>query len=268
MVVKDIKQSLDLDHAEYLTRQWFEVSPVRVEACAHEVKPANHFTYQSGHWIPQEYEGFAVISMMDDTPINSFLSFQLQDLQDELLSGVSMKALCPLPKQSFHQTIANTLSGIRFKRNICAPGLEDEFPSWVGDAFRNISFPSHPGAVRMKLIGLSIFHTAIGILGVIESEDEYKKITSFRSQFYSDPQLMSVDVRMTRPFIGHITLAYIETELTLQEKAKLSTVVKGMNEKLRDSSYYFLISGAELRRYHHLAEFKTQSSYPTFNFNA
>jgi hypothetical protein len=118
----------------------------------------------------------------------------------------------------------------------------------------------------MKLIGLSIFNTAIGVLGVIESESEYQKIISFRSQFYSDPQLISIDVRMTRPFIGHITIAYIEQELDVLEKTKLATVVNVMNERLNHAAYYFQISSTELRRYHHLAEFKKEPYYPTFNF--
>lgn len=268
MVIKDVKHTLDLDHAEYNRRQWFEVSPSRIEACAQEVRPSHRFTYQSGNWIPQEYEGFAVVSMVDDTPINSYLSFQLEDLQDELITNLDLRSYYLLPKSSFHQTIANTLSDERFKQFVYGRGLESDFPSWVSRAYQNISISASPSAIRMKLIGLSIFHTAIGILGIIESEDEYSRITSFRSQFYDDAQLKSVDVRMTRPFIGHITLAYIEAEVNVEEKVKLADVVNRINEKIRQTSYYFLISRAELRRYHHLAEFKKHSSYPTFNFHS
>ena len=91
----------------------------------------------------------------------------------------------------------------------------------------------------MKLIGLSIFHTAIGILGVIESEEEYLQITSFRSQFYNDPALAAMDVRMTRPFIGHITLAYIERELGSDDKKKLAAVVNDINENLSRTHVIF-----------------------------
>jgi len=71
---------------------------------------------------------------------------------------------------------------------------------------------------------------------------------------------------MTRPFIGHITLAYIEQNLTKNQKDHLIDVVSEINESLARQDNYFFISGTGLRRYHHLAEFIKQDNYPVYQF--
>ena len=84
----------------------------------------------------------------------------------------------------------------------------------------------------MRLIGLSIFGTALGLLGVFENEVDYCRILDFRSAFYSDPGLQALDIRMTRPFIGHITLAYIESDLHAWQREKLAAAVHNINRSL------------------------------------
>ena len=122
--------------------------------------------------------------------------------------------------------------------------------------------------IRMKMIGISVFGTAIGILGSIASEQEYEAITAFRSGFYADNRLAALDVRLTRPFIGHITLAYIEDVLSEAEKETLSSVLNRLNREIESAELYFVIGHTGLRRYHHLAEFIREDHYPVFNFTA
>ena len=68
---------------------------------------------------------------------------------------------------------------------------------------------------------------------------------------------------MTRPFIGHITLAYVEHGLNKNQKDQLATVLNEINETMAEERNYFNISNTGLRRYHHLAEFKKQPNYPS-----
>jgi len=120
--------------------------------------------------------------------------------------------------------------------------------------------------ITMQLIGLTIFGTAIAILGTFESEENYRSITSFRSQFYANDALKTLDVRMTRPFIGHITLAYIERDLTPADRTQLAVAVNRINRELDKTPLLFRIAQTELRRYHHLAAFLTDDGYPVFHF--
>jgi len=265
MVVKETTVE-DLSFVDYTARQQKEVSAEQVRQRAFVAKPANQFLHTGERWMPNEYEGFAVVSMVNNNPGNQTLSADLQDLQRWLLKDLDPTAYFLLPHDSFHQTVANTLSDERFKENIVKNGKEEIFPSLVANAFRGISRTVNAGPFSMKLTGVSVFGTAIGVLGLFDSEDSYRNITSFRSQFYNNDALRALDVKMTRPFIGHITLAYIERDLTPVDQTMLVTSVNQVNEKLKKTPLFFRIGQTELRRYHHLAEFLTDDSYPVFHF--
>lgn len=253
----------DMPFDDYNKRAFYEISAERNVERANSTKPAGNFMYDGNAWIPQEYEGFAVVSMLNENQGNEALAARLTGIQKELQYNLSpQNAFYLLPAESFHQTVANTLSADRFKNNILHAGLEGAYPSMVHDAFENIPAPAYAAPIQMKMAGLSIFGTAIGILGVFENEDDYSRIVNFRSAFYNDAQLARLDIKMTRPFIGHITLAYIEQTLNKNQKDHLAAVINEINETLKYEENYFMISNTGLKRYHHLAEFIKQANYP------
>ena len=263
MTITETARVSDLPFDEYNKRQLSEILAERIWERAHDAKPAGNFFYDGRNWLPQEYEGFAVVSMLNENEENESLVDRLTKIQTELQYNLSPPfGFYRLPAESFHQTMANTLSTDRFKKNIAEAGLEDAYPSIVANAFENIPGPDSMEPIRMRMAGLSIFGTAIGIIGVFENKDDYNRIVSFRSGFYNDEQLAQLDVKMTRPFIGHITLMYIEQNLTKNQKDHLADVINELNETLAEEENYFYISGTDLRRYHHLAEFIKQDNYP------
>lgn len=262
-LTKEDKAS-DLSFEAYNNRQLYEISAERNHERAFHAKAAGKFFYHEGIWTPGEYEGFAVVSMLSENHGNEPLAARLTEVQKELQYHLLPRyAFYYLPSESFHQTVANTLSDDRFKRNILDHGLEDAYPGIVSRAFRKIPPPPSDEPIRMKMAGLSVFGTAIGILGIIDDENDYNRITGFRKAFYADKNLAKLDVRMTRPFIGHITLAYIEHSPNKNQKEYLSVVISELNEALEREENYFYISQTALRRYHHLAEFIKQDNYPS-----
>ena len=255
----------DIPFEEYNKRQLYEISAERTRERAFNAKPAGNFLYNGNAWVPQEYEGFAVVSMLNENEGNEPLASRLIEIQKELQYNLQPTyAFYQLPAESFHQTVANTLSADRFKNNILNAGLEKTYPRMISDVFNSIPIAESNEPIFMKMVGLSIFGTAIGMLGIIENESDYNRITDFRSGFYSNKQLAKLDVKMTRPFIGHITLAYIEHLLNKNQKDHLATVINEINESLSQERNYFNISNIGLRRYHHLAEFIKQDNYPTY----
>jgi hypothetical protein len=256
----------DLSFADYNKRQLYEVSAERNTERALKTKPAGNFCFHDNHWSPLEYEGFAVVSMLNENEGNAPLAARLKDVQKELQINLQPRyAFYQLPADSFHQTVANTLSADRFKNNILNAGLEEEYPAFVLNAFEQIPPSPSTQPIRMKMVGLSIFGTAIGLLGIFEREDDYYRILNFRAGFYADKKLTQLDVRMTRPFIGHITLAYIEHNLNKNQKDHLAGVINEVNETLSGEENYFCISQTGLRRYHHLAEFIKQDNFPVIS---
>jgi hypothetical protein len=255
----------DLSFTEYNKRQLFEVSAARNRDRALNTKPAGNFIYQNNAWVPQGYEGFAVVSMLNENEGNEALLGRLLSVQEELRYNLQpCYGFYQLPAESFHQTVANTLSAGRFKQHILNAGLEGAYPGIIEKAFEQIGYLEETEPVMMKMVGLSIFGTAIGMLGVFDDEAAYNRVTRFRAGFYNNQDLAALDVRMTRPFIGHITLTYIEHNLNKNQKDQLANVVIEINESLAGENLYFNITQTGLRRYHHLAEFNKQDNYPDF----
>jgi 2'-5' RNA ligase len=258
----------DLPFEDYNQRQLSEISAERNRERAHHAKPAGNFVFSDHGWTPNEYEGFAVVSMVNENEGNEQLIERLTAIIDELKVNLQPTyAFYKLPVESFHQTVANTLSADRFKQHILHAGLEETYPSIIKCAFDNISAANdtrESGPLLMKMVGLSVFGTAIGMLGTFEKEADYNRITRFRAAFYDNEELAKLDVKMTRPFIGHITLAYIEHSLNKNQKDHLAEVINEINEGLKSEEIYFNLTHTGLKRYHHLAEFIRLDHYPSF----
>lgn len=256
----------DLSFEDYTQRQWAELTPDRLLERASALRPSGNYRRNGKGWVPQSYPGFAVVSMVAENPGNDNLPGILKAIQAHLLEQCPWEeSLCLLPADSFHQTIANTLSAERFWQHILRPGLEPAYPGLVAGVFARM--PRRPaGLLSMRLIGLSIFGTALGLLGVFEDESAYQKILDFRTAFYGDPDLSALDVRMTRPFIGHLTLAYIEDELTAGQREELAAAVHAINRSLEAAPPRFRLSLTGLRRYHHLSAFLREEGYPRYYF--
>jgi hypothetical protein len=265
MAITETAMMNDLSFAEYNERQLYEISAGRNRERALCAKPAGNFAYHEGTWAPQEYEGFAVVSMLNANDGNDALLARLMAIQEELRYNLQPRyGFYQLPSSSFHQTVANTLSADRFKQHILNPGLEETYPELIAGAFKAIPYANDESPLQMQMVGLSVFGTAIGMLGIFNNEGDYNRVTRFRGGFYSNEDLAALDIRMTRPFIGHITLTYVEHGLNKNQKDQLAIVVSEINESLQNESLYFNIAKTELRRYHHLAEFIKQDNYPDF----
>lgn len=257
----------DLNYRNYQQRQLHEVEPEQIITASGKVMPAEKFGYNGQTWVPNEYKGYAVVSMLNTNPGNEELILFLTSLQQEMKYNLQpLNGFYMLPPESFHQTVANTLSADRYKNNILHAGLDGAYPGMVKNAFSLLPKPQRHAPIRMRLVGLSVFGTAIGMLGTFDYETDYNRITNFRDGFYDDVQLENLGIRMTRLFIGHITLAYIEQKLNKNQKEHLATTINELNESIRQNKHYFLISNTGLRKYDHLAEFQNQDNYPVYHF--
>jgi hypothetical protein len=260
------KATTDLAFSDYTARQYRELDADRLLERAMQVRPSGNYRYEGGRWKPQPYPGFAVLSMVDEYPGNETLPEILAALQGGLVERCPWEgALYLLPPDSFHQTVANMLSEQRLVQRVVEPGLEGEYPGMVTRAFGQIGMKRR-GAVEMELIGISIFGTALGVLGVFREEEHYQRILRFRAGLYADPGLAALEVRMTRPFIGHITLAYIEQELSDEQRGQLAEAVGVLNGQLKEVKPVFSFSGTGLRRYEHLSAFERSDGYPRYEF--
>lgn len=248
-------------------RQAFEVTLQGLNQRAEKLKSTNKFSCVDGVWHPQDYKGYAIVSMLDTNPNNEELSEKLVQFQNRIQQTMQLPHhFYMMPQASFHQTIVNTLSGSRFKEHIIDKGLEARYPEIIQNAFEKTTKSSIASSIKMNFTGIAIFGSAIGILGVIEDEQHWKAIMQLREELYSNPDLNQHDIKRTRPFIAHITLGYIDGELTEVQKQQLVQELDNINTSIDFSELVFSIDKTELRSYDQLAEFVSKPNYPQFKF--
>ncbi|NJO69755.1 MAG: hypothetical protein HC830_11165 [Bacteroidetes bacterium] len=142
----------------------------------------------------------------------------------------------------------------------------DSFPEKVENAFQNVRLSYRTELLQMRMTGLNVFGSCVALLGVFDKEEDYDTVISFRKQFYGNPVMQQSGICWTRPFIGHITLAYLGRELNHTERLMLESAVNEVNVAFDLSEAVFNINQTELRSYTDLSCFNTTSSYPVFSF--
>lgn len=255
----------ELDYKTYQERQNTEIEQPAIQVRLDRLGIGHRARWDGQTWSPQSYPGFALQAMVDSTNENDSLSSALLLLQDRIVRSIQRPGvLYPLPASSFHQTVANTFSADRLQESIISNGLLDKFPSLIDSALQSLETRNYGGAPKMQMIGISVFRTALGILGVFPDEREFDRIISFRDSLYSNPDLAKIGLKRTRPFIGHITLAYVEDTLDSSEKEALARELKSVNTGLSKEPLYFSMPKAELRRYDTLSAFEHDPAFPHF----
>ncbi len=257
----------DLDYQEYQERQYLHVSPDQIREDSQRIVPTDRFQLNEQGWQPTPYRGYALLSMVEGAGSNNSVFTYLTQLQGRLASRLNASSIYyMLPPDSFHQTIANTLSAHRFQKHIVDKGLTEKYPIFIQDAIKSMDSSTSDSSIKMKLIGLSIFRTAMGILGVFDQQSDYERILKFRNNIYSNTELNELDVKWTRPFIGHITFSYIGRNLGDKEKGHLVNTLIELNEEVTTNMPVFDIEKVELRNYEHLAKFNFYTGDPSYYF--
>lgn len=259
--------NIELTFASYQDRQWHHISEKGLEEDLAKAKISNKFLCQNNRWEKISYPGFAVVSKLKNNPGNDKLIHQLSLIQHRLVDEAGLEHLIfKLPKESFHQTVANTLSDERFMENIRLAGIEKDYPFMVKSAFEEIKQPDMILPIEMQLIGLSIFGSSIGVLGVFENPNDYERILIFREDFYANKALSNLNVKCTRPFIGHITLGYFGKSPNEKELMQLKQSLYILNQEFIKTKMTFKISNTQLAYYDELSVFNVFPHFPVFDF--
>lgn len=255
----------ELGFEAYQERQLHEISPAGLAERAAKLRASGRFHWTGQGWTPGRYVGHAVLAMMEAAEANTEAIRTLAVARDDLILGFGRPdALSPLPTESFHQTIANTLSEENHERLVVERGLEVTYPGRVARVLGELDrADAAPGeAPAMRLVGLALFGGAVGALGVFDREVDFERVIGFREGFYGHAEIASLGIRRTRPFIGHVTLAYLERTPDDAERARLVAVVGEINRGLAWGGLRFAMPRAELRAYENLARFLALPGLP------
>jgi hypothetical protein len=258
-----MKSVQELNYSTYEIRQRHEITLDQLQARAQLLKQGGRFTREAdGSWVPTPYPGFAMQALMLPEGPNAATYQKLEGIRDELVRGHET-CLAPLPSHSFHQTVANIFSADRLEKAIVEKGLLAAFPNLVAGGVKDIFPPEDTSPVCMDLIGISLFRTAIGVLGVFANERDFERVIDFRERFYSHRKLKELGIERTRPFIGHVTLAYVEAEMDKPTRESLAKHIHSINQTHFEQPLPFAMRNVQFCRYDNLTEFFPRYDYPS-----
>lgn len=130
-------------------------------------------------------------------------------------------------------------------------------------------FPQIPNLKPLKyeVKGLTIFPQ--GVIAVIVSpvtEDDYLWLQIFRHYVYTDEILKELNVERKRPFVGHITLFYIEEELSGEDRVRVADAVIDINRSFFPKPLPFNVRQAEVRKFEDFSAFYRMAYWPVHIF--
>ncbi len=252
----------DRSFEAHQAKQLESISMAQIRENASESCASEHYRFAQGEWQVGAYRGCGILAMTANHWLNMRLIEKLAEVQALLQNGFKEGEWYALPSASFHQTIANMLSAERFERNIIAAGLQAALPGRIHAVFSDMNAMIAKEPIRIRIAGIGIFRTAIAALGIFENEGDYKRLISFRNKFYSDPRMSALAIRLTRPFVAHITLGYFGKTLDPNQQKALADKLAALNFDFEQSSFHFLIDKAGFYNYENLSAFSRTDHDP------
>jgi len=218
----------------------------------------------NGRWEPVYYPGYTLITPTFGDDAENEGSYKiLSDIKESIAGKSDLSKLVIAPDNALHMTVARLISGKVFEKNILGTG-ENEFLNAMRQLFSKLAIS---GRLRFEIKGISVFPQ--GVIAAMISpvyEDDYNCLQYFRDYIYSDKTLKELGVERKRGFKGHITLFYIEKELSAIEKQKLSEVIIGINGRFFTEPLPFYIKRAEVRRFDNFFGFYRKENWAAFEF--
>ena len=245
------------------------LTPAKLRELCIGLTQSKRFLRVEKNSLPNPYEGVSIVSMLDNNANNASLASLLKTQLP-----IIRKSLDPeqhfywLPFESFHQTLANMLSDDRFDQHLSDPYIFNKMlPQWVSEAFMDYQDKNQEIPLTLTAKGLGLLGSTLVLLLQMPEKSDYQRLMAFRNQFYRHPDLISLDIKRTRPFAGHISLAYYCGDLDPTSKQQLAEALVQINQSMVDQAIWqFNIYQTELRYYQDLTAFNKKVDFPALHF--
>lgn len=220
--------------------------------------------HERNDWRPIRHPGYTIITPCSDgerDKENIATYRSLEEIQNKLLK--SFPSFAPAPKGTFHLTIADLISSERYDR-IISDKKENSFLSAISSIFNQLKLC---GSIKMKVKGVSILPPCFVIAPVSAEDNEgYIRLIRFRNYIYVDKELKNYGVNREYKFTGHITLAYIEKNISIDNETK-ERIYERLNTINQDFKPLALnVKRIEVCHFDDMERFNWNENLPFYNF--
>jgi hypothetical protein len=215
-------------------------------------------------WEAIPYEGYTLITpTFFDDQNNEACYSRLKNIQDvilnlSLISKPAYKQFVAAPAEAFHMTLARLISDDMYTQRL-QNTREDDFLAALSRLFE--AMPSS-GSLNFEVRGIALFHGVIAALVAPATEQDYQRLQEFRDSIYNDPELTELGVERKRGFNGHISLLYLEEDLSGADREILAAQISDINQKFFAKPLLFTVIRGEVRKFNNFLRFYREEEWP------
>ena len=256
---------MEMSFAEYMMYINDMLKEDAIREAVNSLKPLGKFTMSDkGLWEPVHYAGYTLITPTSINDCDNSHSYSvLLDVKKGLSEHINFSKCVEAPNNALHMTVARLISGEAFESTI--KGInESKFLNYLKVLFSKLAIS---GQLKFEIKGISVFTQ--GVIAAVVSpvhKDDYLCLQDFRDYIYTDKKIKEFGVERKRNFNGHITLFYIEKELNIEEKKKLSDAIIETNKNIITKNLHFFLSRVEVRRFNNFLSFDREEDWAVFEF--
>jgi hypothetical protein len=253
---------LDETFQNYINRVTQLVLPANQQIQIQNIQQSPKFELGEAVYFP----GYSVITPpeKEDSSNQDFYE-QLTDLQKQLSEKLEGNLLIPLPRDSFHLTVADLIWDSNYRQAIKEnPHFEEELRKQI-----EISFQQYQGTLTKKkvmvwqLLGIGIRPRAILACLVPQDRESHEPIIDLRRSIYQNRALFGLGIEQQYDFTAHITLGYFnEIPANLNRDRLIETLSQINDQLLEVQPQVFTIHRAELRKFDTMMSYYREPDWP------
>lgn len=221
-----------------------------------------------GQRTPVAFPGYTVTTPpWGEESENAAFYASLDECQQTLVKQLEAGAIVPVPKESFHLTLADLIWDSAFLDASQNPEFEEKLRSRIGECFADYKLNvASTLPIRWMVLGLMVRTRAIAVCLAPMDENSYKQILEFRRSIYQNPDLIALGIEQQYHFTAHVTLAYFGDIGSGLDRDRFCSLLSELNDQWLDAPQEIGIHRVELRKFDDMTRYYRQPNWPVLEF--
>lgn len=257
---------MDESYQDYINRVARLTLP---SACSMQLQTIQHSPkFVEGKPVP--FPGYSVITPpAGENTANSDFYHQVETVQRQLSQQLEANFFIPLPKSSFHFTLADLIWDESYRQAIAnnsnfEPELQQQVAASLEQYQAAISQAEPP---IWQLWGVMARPRAIMACLVPKDKASYESVIELRRSLYQNFDLIGLGIEQQYDLTAHITLGYFDQIPPQLNRDRLCIVLSQINDRLVESELPMLtVNEVQLRKFEDMIQYHRQPDWATVKF--
>lgn len=219
---------------------------------------------------PAPFPGYSIITPpAKEDQANSQFYAQVKTIQEQLNQQLEPGFFVPLPKESFHLTLADLVWDESYRQMVKSnPNFDQELRQQVAISFEQYQDSlTQSKPLAWQLWGIVTRPRAIMACLVPKDQASYDAVIAVRRSLYQNSGLIGLGIEQQYDLTAHVTLGYFGNIPENLNRDRLCIVLSQINDRLVESELpKMTIDKAELRKFENMVEYNRESDWATVTF--